>query len=153
MQAKVLNNKIGIQILVIFLGILLLVLGIIYAAIGSEIIFTGTIRGYSDIKLTGDYINTSSIILGTAIAAIGFISILIAAIKISNYYILMNNSTQKAGDDKQEKNSEGEQRSTSFDDMRSKIAYLQQMKSDGLISETEYDDMKSLIIKKAGGSL
>lgn len=145
MQAKVLSNKIGIQILVIFLGILLLVLGIVYAAIGSEIVFSGTIKGYSDIKIAGDYMNTSSIILGTAIAATGFISVLIAAIKISNYYILMNNSTQKAGDDKQ--------RSTSFDDMRSKIAYLQQMKSDGLISETEYDDMKSLIIKKAGGSL
>ncbi|MDE7373628.1 MAG: hypothetical protein K2N18_06155, partial [Clostridia bacterium] len=136
MEKQVLNNKIGIQIMLIISGVALLLIGIFCCIISYGTISGFTRYSYSSESFYGYYYSTFYILIGIGIILTGTALIICGSIKIANYSI-MKKSMKNTPAVIEQNPANPIASNNGFDYMRNKIAALQQMKVDGLISDDE----------------
>lgn len=158
-QNKVLNNKIGIQILVIIISIAVFALGILcccdsYTTLDS---YPNTIylHNYNGNKISYYFSAPDYYSFGSAFTYVGIIIILVsvaafivASIKIANYCFMKQDIKKSSKQNTQNSASQG-----SLDDIKNKMISLKDMKDNGLISDTDYEEMKSKLINNCGSNL
>ena len=131
MEKKILNNKIGVQITVLLLGVALFVVGHV-----------------SMLMLPGIY---AWFIIPEVIT--GFILIIVSSIKMADYCELKKHIGESycgiKGNDSgiRKKEQYTRQDKTRLESIRNEIEYLKQMLDDGLINEQEYDEMRTELLK------
>lgn len=164
MQKKVLNNKIGIQITLLLFGIALINIGIccmVLNFIDFEVRFEGRMSGYYGGSIygnaTGYGYDSGMNYFGLCMLIAGVILVIVSSINMANYVLIKKSLTNQHPDQiavaPTKQNYTPTKGGNSLEDVANKIAYLQQMKSDGYISEAEYEDMKSNVLKNVGGLL
>jgi len=149
MNKKVLNNKIGIQIMGIITGTVLIVLGIL-CIIFNNIYFNGYGTGnYNYLWISGWGDSDTAIIIGCAVLFAGVAAVIISSIKIANYQVIKKSGTtaNEQSDTCKGQSEISKEQPDAFTALQNRLLLLQKLKSDGLISDDEYNELKQSAIK------
>jgi len=150
MNKKVLNNKIGIQIMWIITGAVLIVLGIL-CTIFNNIYFGGYghSNNYYSLTIYGWGDSDTAIIIGCAVLFAGVAAVIISSIKIANYQAIKKSgiTANEQPDTCKGQSETSKEQPDAFTALQNRLLLLQKLKSDGLISDDEYNELKQSAIK------